>query len=527
MNTKKIIVALCMSVVLTACGTDETSTSESTIEIPASVSTSEVSTSKSTTEISTSIPTSDPTSSIPTSSTTSEIPTSITSKPTTSVPTGLSTSEKEAPYEPYENDDVKVTFTPTISTDKKTYELSFKYSDKYFEEDAKKYNQDLAELSLASSIATAFKARGTKFFTDCGFEDIEAVSYDTKPTLDTAGYFLAHTRIEDYELFVIAFRGFEYGQEWGNNLLIGKSGDHQGLTIRTNEAYTKLQTYIEEHSQKRALKLWINGYSRAGGLSNILSSLILRENKVDVSQENMYTYTFEAPRALSKEHALPYENVHNIVNKADLITYIAPQQYDLHRCGVDHEIFDSNVSTLAKAFDEGMNIPEYEETTIDLSEKTTLHNEREMIETIISFATNRTSSDETSLINTREQYVDNLQSSIVNVIGMVFALSDETKNELIADIKTKAEDTWSLLLIISSGESILEYLAPYLEKDNIQYDEEILKADLEKVRDFAFTAFNPVISIFMGKQSHDLVRIINMHFPEVTYVLLINQRTGC
>lgn len=430
------------------------------------------------------------------------------------------------PYEPYENDDVKISFAPTIYSRTEPYELSFKYSDRYFKEDAKKYNQDLAELSLASSIASTDETRGTKFFADCGFEDIEGTSYDTKPTLNTAGYFLAHRRVEDYELFAISFRGFEYGQEWGNNLLIGKSGDHEGLLARANEAYAKLQAYIEKHSNKRALKLWANGYSRAGGLSNILSSLILREKKVNIAQENMYVYTFEAPSALSKEHALPYENVHNIVNKADLITYIAPKQYDLYRCGVDHEIYDANVSALAKAFDEGMVLSEYEEITLSAGEEVTLHNEQELIEFIIRYATSRESSDASSLINTREQYVDNLQGSITNVIGLVFALSDKTKNELIKDIKAKAESTWSLLSIISSGESMLKYLAPFFEKDNIQYEAETLKANLEKVRNFAFTAFNPVIAIFMGKQSHDLVRVISMHFPEVTYVLLVNQRVA-
>ena len=438
----------------------------------------------------------------------------------------LAACATEPPYEPYENDDVRISFGSEIHPEAGTYELSFKYSDDYFKEDAKNYNQDLAELSLASSIASTDQTKGTKFFNDCGFEDIEAISYDIKPTLDTAGYFLAHRRVENYELFVISFRGFEYGQEWGNNFLIGKSGDHEGLVARANEAYATLQAYIEKYSHQRSLKLWANGYSRAGGLSNILASIMLRGNQLNIAQENMYVYTFEAPSALSEEHAIAYENVHNIVNKADLIPYIAPEQYGLYRCGVDHEIFDENVSALAKAFDEGMIIPEYEETTISFGDGATLHHEQEMIEYILRYASNRESSDESFLINTREQYVDNLQGSIVNVIGLIFALSDQTKNELIADIKTKAEDTWSLLSIISSGESMLEYLAPFFEKDNIEYEEEVLKADLEIVRNFAFTAFNPVILIFMGEQSQDLERIIDMHFPEVTYVLLVNQRTA-
>ena len=74
-------------------------------------------------------------------------------------------------FVPYENDDVKLSFNPSISSGSEPYELSFKYSDTYFMEDAKNYNQNLAELSFASSVATGYKERGTQFFTDCGFED--------------------------------------------------------------------------------------------------------------------------------------------------------------------------------------------------------------------------------------------------------------------------------------------------------------------------------------------------------------------
>ncbi len=75
----------------------------------------------------------------------------------------------------------------------------------------------------------------------------------------------------------------------------------------------------------------------------------------------MFVYTFEAPASLSEENALPYENVHNINNEADLITYIPPEKYGLKRCGVDYPIYDPNISSLIKEFDSEITVPEFKE----------------------------------------------------------------------------------------------------------------------------------------------------------------------
>ena len=65
------------------------------------------------------------------------------------------------------------------------------------------------------------------------------------------------------------------------------------------EVYQDLQSYIDTYAKNKTLKLWINGYSRGGALSNVLSSLILKGDKVNVLQDDMFVYTFEAPASLT------------------------------------------------------------------------------------------------------------------------------------------------------------------------------------------------------------------------------------
>ena len=209
------------------------------------------------------------------------------------------------------------------------YNLTFTYDDKLFVESAKTYDKDLSMLSFASSVATATKERGTKFFSDINFENVTAHGYDAEPTKDSMGYFFAHKSIRDFELVAVGFRGFNYGLEWANNFTIGKTGNHEGFAARGQEAYQELQSYINTYAKNKTLKLWINGYSRAGAVSHVLTSLILKGDKVNVTQDNMFVYTFEAPASLSEENALEYENVHNIINDVDLITYIPPESYGL------------------------------------------------------------------------------------------------------------------------------------------------------------------------------------------------------
>ena len=401
------------------------------------------------------------------------------------------------------------------------YNLTFTYDDEFFVESAKTYDKDLSMLSFASSVATATKERGTKFFSDINFENVAAHGYDAEPTKDSMGYFFAHKSIRDFELVAVGFRGFNYGLEWANNFTIGKTGDHEGFAARGQEAYQELQSYINTYAKNKTLKLWINGYSRAGAVSHVLTSLILKGDKVNVAQDNMFVYTFEAPASLCEENALEYENVHNIINDVDLITYIPPESYGLKRCGVEYDIYDANASTLVKEFDETIEFPEF--VAISGITDEPMESDSDVLDFVLNSVFNKDEdADPDVYANTREQYVDNYQAGLSSCIGYIFGLKESTRTELLTALKDMG---FGAIAIIGddTGASLMDFMKTYLDKDNVSYDEEQLLADCAIFIKGVTNLFMQVLLMFLlDDYSPDITRLIDMHYPETTYVLLNN-----
>ena len=464
-----------------------------------------------------------PSSSIEPSSSSSEISTPTSASEDSS---SVTASSSLPPESTYLKKDIVVQLDSGLraADNQTTYDLTFNYDDELFLKDAKQYDENLSTLSLGATLATASKTSGDAFYTDLGFKDIVAHDYDKTPTKDTMGYYLAHKTIDEFELVTVAFRGFEYGMEWANNFVIGKTGNHEGFNARGLEAYQELQDYIAANAGGKTLKLWINGYSRAGALSNVLSSLILKGDKVSVVKENMFVYTFEAPASLTEENAVTYENVHNITNDADMFTYIPPVEYGLKRCGVDYQIYDLNVTTLMKEFDPEIVFPEFEEPT-DLGEGLTSDPlVREYLLNTIFNKEEYDGSDPTIFANTREQFVDNYQEGLSSGIGYIFALTGATRSALLADLQ--ALSMWEAFSLVSdtTGEEMMKFLKTYLDRDGVVYDAEKIQSDCAILIKGIQNLFLSVLLAYLaeGPTKNDLTRIINMHYPETTYVLLIN-----
>ena len=447
---------------------------------------------------------------------------SSSAKPSSS---SSSSSSSSRPESQYFVKDITVQLDPGIKKAEEgqtlePYNLSFTFDDELFLGNPKEYNNDLSMLSFGASLATMNKTKGTAFFTEAGFEDITPHDYDSDPTKDTIGYFMAHKTIGDYELVTVSFRGFDYGMEWANNFTIGKTGDHEGFAARGAETYEALKTYLNTYAKDKSLKVWINGYSRAGALSNMLSSLILRNNELAITQENLFVYTFEAPASLIETNAIAYPNVHNVINDADLITYIPPEQYELYRCGVDYQIYDPNVATLMNQFDEGMNFPEFQE----MDENTTNDAQYRdfLLKTVFEHEITD-EEDEKRYANNREQYVNNYQTGLSNGIGYIFALTSSTRSKLLADLKDLGLGALSIIND-ETGAKMAEFLKPYLVKDNVPFTEEGLIADCAVLVKGIGNLFQAILLsyAFGGAPANDLSRLLDMHYPETTYVLLKN-----
>lgn len=424
------------------------------------------------------------------------------------------------PKPEYIQKDVDVAMDPFFAENENPYELKFHYEDQYFLSSAKTYDKNLAMLSFGSALASWDKTRGDAFFTATGFKDIQSKDYDITPTANTAAYYLGHKDLGDAELIAVSFRGFEYGMEWADNFLIGKTGDHKGFSARAKEAYEAIQVYKEKHFPKKDIKMWISGYSRGGALSNVLASLIMRGDKLPVKPENLFVYTFEAPGALDTPNAIAYENVHNLINYHDLIPYVPPQSYGLKRCGVDVPIYDDKVADLLKAFDPKIELPDFVE--IDTGDEKPLSNDVEVIDFCLQKVFNNPDMDEETAANTREQYVDNYQADLSACIGYVFAMKEETRTEMLDALM---ELGFGVLALLGdqTGAELMNFVKPYFDKDGVAYQEDTLQGQCATLVKAVGNLFLAILLLYAQENYRpDLVRMIDMHYPEVCYVLIKN-----
>ena len=405
-----------------------------------------------------------------------------------------------------------------------TYNLSFKYDDRYFLGDAQTYNKDLAMLSLGLSIATGDSEQVADFFDaiDMMGPDFAINDYEHEPDEAKAGYVLAHKAIDDFDLIVIAFRGFNYGQEWANNFTVGDVGNHSGFEAVINDVFTSVNEYIFSvtNGSNKPIKCWITGYSRGGALAQLFAQRYFDENTgdYDVLVENRFVYTFEAPA--SHQLGGDQNRYFDITNRCDLIASIPPQRYDLYRIGKTIDIYNESVSTLLKQFDSEAVVPEF--VSNDSLTGVGISNDESCLEYVMNQVFNKEEVDEDKSIyaNTREQYYQNYQDGLAGCIGYIFALTPATRSALLTDLQNLGFGAISILGD-ASGKSFMDFLKPYLDQDNVTYDETTLQANCAVLVKAIGNLFLGLLLMYLSNDTKPaLTRLIDMHYPEVTYVLL-------
>ena len=253
--------------------------------------------------------------------------------------------------------------------------LPYVYSDSYFKSPASQYNSSLATMSLClelsafankGSLGTDYKNQSKnvkKLLADIGFKNIEVnEDFEIKPTANTIGVAIANKKIyiegKKYTLIPIVVRGGGYEAEWANNMLTGSYGNHRGFDNAAMAAKKFVDNYINStEGIGKNLKFWIVGYSRGGAVAGLVGQLynnscILYDcagalddyNKnINISTDDIYTYTFEAPMGYSEEinnEYGKYHNIHNIINDDDFVTKLALREWGLLRPGIDHKLLE-------------------------------------------------------------------------------------------------------------------------------------------------------------------------------------------
>ena len=411
------------------------------------------------------------------------------------------------------DDEVRVRLPHNMNDKAQDYDVIFRFDDAFFKEDAKTFNQELALLSLGNTFCSANSIYVGAFYQRLQFDtNVKYVNYSITATENTVAYSIAHKKIDNFDLLAITVRGFDYGKEWANNFYLGETGNHAGFQARADEIYADLKSEISSHNYEN-LKLWITGYSRGGGISNVLSHQILSSDEINIAQENMFVYTFEAPRGLLEENAIPYPNVHNVINNADLITYAAPVQYGLYRCGVDVQIYSesSNLGRLLYDLDEDISFPTFTPKEGDYE------NQQQFIEYIFNQITREiTDEDEKDKsAHTRQDFVNNYQDGITYLVGLFFTLDNSTVNKMTTAID---EMTITQKLSLAATDGIYNFVKPILDEDHVSYDDETLHASCNVATKFLQS--NVAVAFALFNNMDNAKHVIYMHMPEAEYVLL-------
>ncbi|MBR4881719.1 MAG: chitobiase/beta-hexosaminidase C-terminal domain-containing protein, partial [Clostridia bacterium] len=235
------------------------------------------------------------------------------------------------------------------------------YSDGYFADSARYYNEHLVTMSNAvamAAVTTEIKGEYTEakaaknivdLFASAGFKDIyvhypepEYFGEDSE-ILSTIGYVIASKDITiggyTQPLIAIAVRGGEYGAEWASNVTLGEGvGESKGFGDAANQVEQGIYNYINSFGiNDYSAKFWISGFSRAGATSNLVAKRLTDT----YGENNVYAFCFEAPKGgvySELKTGLSYANIHCIINASDIVPHVGTTEMGFIRYGVDHKL---------------------------------------------------------------------------------------------------------------------------------------------------------------------------------------------
>ncbi|MCH3962479.1 MAG: chitobiase/beta-hexosaminidase C-terminal domain-containing protein [Solobacterium sp.] len=256
------------------------------------------------------------------------------------------------------------TFQYTSVLDSTDLSSVYYYSDGYFMNSSEDYGTQLSTLSINFAMAafqrpkandtdTYSSAYASKNITDLfdatGFSNYQ-IDYP-EPAETENGYtigsaiaskelYTENQRDTGKKLIVVAVRGANYTKEWGSNVTIGSSGEAEGFANAADQVTARVNDYISKNGTGEKYAIWVVGYSRGGATANLTSQRLS-----DIyGSDHVYGYTFEAPQGGTTDQGThlkaynAYTNIHNIINKSDVVPMVAPTLMGLVRYGVDHYI---------------------------------------------------------------------------------------------------------------------------------------------------------------------------------------------
>ena len=176
-----------------------------------------------------------------------------------------------------------------------------------------------------------------------GFKNFYASEGFTEhPKTDSIGFAIGSKKLKDQNctLIVVGMRGAGYGSEWGGNFNLGRNGQHKDFSANKDKFLAALKQYIKDNNIKGHVKLWLNGYSRGGAVSNLSAAAIdegaLKGTGIQLGQKDLYCMTFEPAQGALISDGLTgskYNNIWSFINPNDIVPLVAMKEYGFGRYG--------------------------------------------------------------------------------------------------------------------------------------------------------------------------------------------------
>lgn len=253
------------------------------------------------------------------------------------------------------------------------------YSDSLFDHAATEYDDKLALATLGMAAAADSSWESDQYywmtgevgradhirdaFAKLGFAEVQLFNYthSLNDAPDTAACAVARKTLvrggRQVTIIGAFVRGSGYGAEWSGNLHADSGSAHTGFVAAARQLTEKIRGYVQASAKRQplgTLKLWMGGYSRAGGVTNLVAAR-LPAVLPQLEKKNTFIYTFAAPAALAAadcpELQQDFDNNHtasgslkknwgtsnifNIISSGDVVPRVLPAEWGFYRNGND------------------------------------------------------------------------------------------------------------------------------------------------------------------------------------------------
>ena len=393
------------------------------------------------------------------------------------------------------------------------------FKDDYIIDGANVFNKNLAKFLFGCATIYGKDEAINKLLLDNSFDGIINYPNNDNP-YEGICFTFANKTTSNGKVIIAVVRGMDYGDEWCDNFNVGDTGDHAGFSRAASVVEDALIKYVDDNKSEEDVKIMICGYSRAGAVSNILASKLLSKDIKITQDNNLYTYTFEAPKGLLKENAIRYDNVFNIIIDGDFITNILPDAYGFARCGIDINIYNDELSSLIKEYNTKLKLPEFSSVEGLFSTR------GEFAEYVINILISYNEKEELKM-SSRSELMNNYSDLFSFLFDkLMFGIKPQTKAKLSASIQSLIDvSPVNVISMLGDGKVLHDFLKPFLDEDGISYTDIELTSACEKLTGFIAGPANPIVfMLVMPTARNDMIGMFMMHAPIIPYILLTSYK---